>query len=73
LDQALESEKHLSGFFWAEAERPHNPDDIFYQPERTKRPEAVAISASSEEEEEEDVMDKRSTRKRNNNQARNNR
>lgn len=73
LDQALESEKHLSGFFWAEAERPHDPDDIFYQPERTKRPEAVAISASSEEEEEEEVVEKRSTRKRNNNQARNNR
>ena len=53
LDQALPEETKLNGFFWAEGERPHEPKDIFLHPERIKRPETVAISASAEEEEEE--------------------
>lgn len=73
LDQALESEKQLSGFFWAEMERPHSPEDIFSHPERTNRPVAGTISAASspddeeeEEEEEEENRNSNNRRKRNN-------
>lgn len=52
LDQALEVEKKLSSFFWAEQERPRNPQDIFTHHERTKRPTAGAVSAADDEEEE---------------------
>ena len=54
LDQALEVEKRLSSFFWAEAERPLKPADIFLHPERTVRPIIGAKSAATEEEEEEE-------------------
>ncbi len=54
LDQALEVEKRLSSFFWAEAERPLKPADIFLHPERTVRPITGAKSAATEEEEEEE-------------------
>ena len=54
MDQALPEETKLNGFFWAEAERPKQAKDIFLHPERTKRPEAKAISASAEDEEEEE-------------------
>lgn len=54
LDQALEVEKRLSSFFWAEAERPLKPADIFLHPERTARPITGAKSAATEEEEEEE-------------------
>lgn len=53
MDQALPEETKLNGFFWAEAERPKQAKDIFLHPERTKRPEAKAISASTEDDEEE--------------------
>ena len=53
MDQALPEETKLNGFFWAEAERPKQAKDIFLHPERTKRPEAKAISASAEDDEEE--------------------
>ena len=46
LSQAAETEKQLSGFFWADAERPRKPEDIFLQIERSIRPVAAAISAS---------------------------
>ncbi len=72
LDQALETEKYLAGFFWAEAERPRSPEDIFLRPQRTIRPEMAAVSASSDEEEEE-LPEQKNTRRRNNNQRRNNR
>lgn len=64
LDQATPEEVKLNGFFWAETERPYKPADIFLHPERTKRPEAIAISASEEDEEEEE--EKTNRRKRNN-------
>ena len=51
LNQALPEETKLNGFFWAENERPLKPQDIFLRPERTKRPETIAISASAEDEE----------------------
>ena len=54
MDQALPEETKLNGFFWAEAERPKQAKDIFLHPERTKRPEAKAISASAEDDEEEE-------------------
>lgn len=74
LNQALPSEKQLSGFFWAEAERPRQPEDIFLRPERTQRPEKTTISAASDDEdEEEENTSTTSRRKRNNNQATSNR
>ena len=56
LDEALPEETKLNGFFWAETERPKQATDIFLHPERTKRPEAIAISASSEDDEEEEEI-----------------
>ena len=75
IDQALPEERTLSGFFWAEDERPQQPMDIFRHPERTKRPEQTVSSATEEEEEEEEeeeINNKRNRRKRNN-QTKNNR
>ena len=66
LDQALENERKLSGFFWAEEERPHAPEDIFAHPPRTVRPVAGTVSAAAEDEEdEEDEEDNKSTRRQN--------
>lgn len=73
IDQALLEETKLSGFFWAEAERPLRPADIFLYPPRTERPSAVAISASADDEEEEELPAITSGNKRRNNQMRNNR
>lgn len=73
IDQALPEETKLSGFFWAEAERPLRPADIFLYPPRTERPFAVAISASADDEEEEELPAITSGNKRRNNQMRNNR
>lgn len=73
IDQALPEETKLSGFFWAEAERPLRPADIFLYPPRTERPSAVAISASADDEEEEELPAITSGNKRRNNQMRNNR
>ena len=75
IDQALPEERTLSGFFWAEDERPQQPMDIFRHPERTKRPEQTVSSATEEEEEEEEeeeINNKQNRRKRNN-QTKNNR
>lgn len=75
IDQALPEERTLSGFFWAEDERPQQPMDIFRYPERTKRPEQTVSSATEEEEEEEEeeeINNKQNRRKRNN-QTKNNR
>ena len=73
IDQALPEETKLSGFFWAEAERPLRPADIFLYPPRTERPSAVAISASADDEEEEELPATTGGNKRRNNQMRNNR
>lgn len=72
LDQALEVEKRLSSFFWAEAERPLKPADIFLHPERTVRPITGAKSAATEEEEEEEEEEER-TRQNSNTRNRINR
>lgn len=73
IDQALPEETKLSGFFWAEAERPLRPADVFLYPPRTERPAAVAISASADDEEEEELSATTGGSKRRNNQMRNNR
>ena len=65
LDQALESERKLSGFFWAEEERPHSPEDIFSHPPRTTRPVAGTISAAAEDDEEEEDEEENNTTRRN--------
>lgn len=61
FEQALETEKQLSGFFWAEMERPHSPEDIFTHPTRTIRPVVGAISAAADDEE--DIEENTSSRK----------
>ena len=73
LDQALESEKQLSGFFWAEMERPHSPEDIFSHPERTNRPVAGTISAASSPDDEEEVEEEEEENRNSNRRKRNNR
>ena len=65
LDQALEEERKLSGFFWAEDEKPSSPQDIFRHPARTVRPVAATISAAAEDDEEDEENNKK-TKRRNN-------
>ena len=57
MDQATDEDKFLVTFFWAEAERPRMPGDVFLHPTRTPRPDAAAVSASAEEDEEEEEED----------------
>ena len=66
IDQILPEEKQLSGFFWAEAERPEKPEDIFLHPERTKRPDKNTVSAVADDEEEEDISTNNNRKQRNN-------
>ena len=53
LDQIAEQDTRLGAFFWAEAERPRRPSDIFLHPDRTERPKQGAVSAAADDEEEE--------------------
>lgn len=53
LDQVLQEERTLSGFFWAEDERPRKPGEIFLHPQRTVRPEKTITSATVDEEDDE--------------------
>lgn len=53
LDQIAEQDTRLGAFFWAEAERPRRPGDIFLHPDRTERPKQGAVSAAADDEEEE--------------------
>lgn len=70
MSQALEEEKFLVTFFWAEGERPHGPGDIFLRPTRTPRPDAQAISAAAAvDEEEEELANQKNAKKRNNNSS----
>ena len=48
MSKATEEDKFLPTFFWASAERPLKPGDVFLNPERTPRPNAQAISAVEE-------------------------
>jgi hypothetical protein len=66
IDQILPEEKQLSGFFWAEAERPKKPKDIFLHPERTKRPDKNTVSAVADDEETEDTSTNNNRKQRNN-------
>lgn len=59
LREATDLERKLSAFFWAEAERPHQPGDVFLNPERTSRPTKAAVSASTSEDEEEEGKNKK--------------
>ncbi len=70
MSQALEEERFLVTFFWAEGERPHGPGDIFLRPTRTPRPDAQAISAAAAvDEEEEELANQKNAKKRNNNSS----
>lgn len=48
MSKAKEEDKFLPTFFWASAERPLKPGDVFLHPDRTPRPNAQAISAAAE-------------------------
>ena len=54
MSKATDEDKFLGTFFWATAERPRQPGDIFLRPTRTPRPDAQKISAASDDDEEED-------------------
>lgn len=73
LDQALPAEKKLSGFFWAEDERPRQPQDIFLHPLRTQRPNKTTISAAADDDEEEEEENASTNKRKRNNNSRNNR
>ncbi len=45
LDKISESQQRLGNFFWAEAERPVSPEDVFRHPEPTPRPQQTGLSA----------------------------
>ena len=65
MSKTTEADKYLVTFFWAENERPHQPNDIFDNPERTPRPDAQAISAAAaEEDEEEEEEDEQNNKRR---------
>lgn len=54
LDQIPAGKDRLTGFFWAEQERPLKPGDVFLKPERTPWPgstvkSAVSVEPTSEE------------------------
>ncbi len=51
LDQVPDGKDRLSGFFWAEQERPQQPADVFLRPQRTPRPVSGAVSAAATEQE----------------------
>lgn len=46
LDQVPDGKDKLSGYFWADAERPRTPADVFLRPERTPKPGGAAVSAT---------------------------
>lgn len=45
LDKISESAARLSNFFWAAAERPASPQDVFSHPDPTPRPQQTGLSA----------------------------
>ena len=47
IDDAKDTERKLSSFFWAINERPTKPGDIFLKIPRTNRPSAAAVSAAT--------------------------
>lgn len=53
LNQVTQAQQYLVGYFWAVEERPRHKEDIFSNPNRTRRPEQQAVSASEPETEEE--------------------
>ena len=48
MNQIPAGKDKLTGFFWAEQERPMRPGDVFLRPMRTTRPGSGAISAIEE-------------------------
>lgn len=60
LDQIPAGKDRLSGFFWAEIERPLKPGDVFLRPARTPRPGSAAVSATAIPERKDDKADEKS-------------
>ncbi len=70
LDSIAEADTKLSGFFWAYQERPRVPGDVFANPERTKRPDQAALSATASAEEPQQDNTKKTNRNRSRNAGR---
>lgn len=70
IDKISSSEQRLGAFFWAEAERPKSPQDVFSHPDATERPEQKAVSAKDDTTEEENTEDKQDTDKKQNSRNR---
>lgn len=64
IEQATAEKMHLSCFFWAEAQRPKKPGDVFENPSEVERPEQKALSAADDEMDEETKAKLEKERKR---------
>ncbi len=49
MDKIPSGSDRLSGFFWADAERPKRPGAVMLHPKRTERPSAVISASASDE------------------------
>lgn len=65
MDQIEEKDTRLVGFFWAAAERPKSPEDVFSHPLPTPRPTGAVLSATSDEDDQEEEDVKKPKVKRN--------
>ena len=63
MDQIPETEKRLSGFFWAEQERPMSPMDVLQPTRRLERPTTAIKSAVDNVEEDEATIERRRSRR----------
>lgn len=65
MDQIPPSEAELSGFFWAESERPHRPGDVFEHPVHIPRP-GMAVKSAVSSATDKNAIKKKKKKKRNN-------
>ena len=63
MDQIPETEKRLSGFFWAEQERPMSPMAVLQPTRRLERPTTAIKSAVDNVEEDEATIERRRSRR----------
>ena len=73
LEGLSDEKSHLSGFFWADDERPKKPGDVFLRPQKTHRPEKTALSATTNEDDKKKKEDKNTNRNTKNNRLSNRR
>jgi len=73
FSEISESEMLLNGFFWADAERPKKPGDVFEHPDKTERPTQTAVSAvdTDDKNKKKEKKEKNADRKQQNSQRSN--